>query len=202
MSLVKLADIKTWLGIDQTDTTQDAILVMAQKSVEQAIINYCETDFDSHTVTNEMFDGGRADTIVPKGYPIIKVNQIRFGTNPDGTAGTALNTTTDYLTRPDSIKFKNLYTPIGNANVALDYTYGYDSVPSDIAMAVLLSVEAFIARKSRGTIGISSRSKNGEAERYSSGWDTAVGLPNEVVSMIRIYKPIEFPIKVGSARNL
>ena len=191
MSLCTLQEIKDWLKITGAD--QDTRLTMVQKAVEQAVINLCETDFQPHEYTNEVLDGDGKDVIVPRHWPILSVEHVLLYCLPDGSGGSDV-ATEDMSIRDEAIYLANsLITPPGRGRVRLDYHAGYASVPDDVKMAVMLGVEAFLARNARKSIGIASRGKEGESESYTKAWDAKVGLPTEVVALLGSYRSMEFP---------
>jgi hypothetical protein len=197
MSLCTLQEIKDWLKI--TDNSQDAILTSTQAAVEAAVKAYVDTDFTTTTKT-ELLDGSRSDTIVLEGYPIISVSAIYFYPNTSGAEGSLVDLES-YIVKPEAIYLTNLYTPAGRGKVRVDYTYGYASVPDDVKMAVKLGVEAFMARRARKTVGVGSRSKEGESESFVSAWDKKSGLPVEVTGLLQIYRTYEVPVISLAQRN-
>jgi len=192
MSLCTLQEIKDWLKV--TDSSQDAILTTVQLSVEQSIKNYCETDFSAREITNEVLDGAGNDVIVPRYWPILVVDELRFYIKLNSTAGSVVSSE-DYQVGETAIYLGNgLLTPKGRGIVGLAYHAGYAAVPADIKLAVQMGVEAYMARRQRKSIGVSSRGKEGESESFTSAWDKKSGLPLEVVSMLGAYRPMEFPL--------
>jgi len=195
MPLTTLADNKAYLGIDSGDTTQDALIEIFRKSVEQSVINYCEVDFQSHVATNERLDGLDADVIVPKFFPIISVQAIKFGASDASPLDSE-----NYYFDTTGIILTTMNTPFYRGIVYLDYTYGYASVPDDVKLCVYQSVKAEYQRKSRNAEDISSRSKEGESESYSSAWDPKTGLPKAVISKLQAYRVYECP-QIGMAQR-
>jgi len=82
-------DIKPWLGITTTD--HDTVLTIMRDSVEQAVINYVENDFDPHVVTGEILDSNASDTIITRFEPLISVQELTFGVESDGTGGSVID---------------------------------------------------------------------------------------------------------------
>ena len=201
-------DVKPWLGIEFSNTAHDAVLTIMRDSVEQAVINYIENDFDAHVVTGELLDSNASDTVIPRFEPLISVEALTFGVRPDGTGG-SLVTADDYQVLSSEggsvIVLQNISQPRGRSVILLDYTYGFTSVPPDVKESILLSIEAKFRRKGRKSIGLGGRSKKDESETYSGGgkgtWDTKVGLPVDVVSMLNTYRKFEFPTQPMATRN-
>lgn len=203
-------DIKPWLKIDVSNTDHDTVLTIMRDSVEQAVINYVENDFDLHVVTGELLDASASDTILTRFEPLVSVQSLVFGTLADGSGGISIDAD-EYTVVPreggSCITMQFTRQPRGRSIVKIDYTYGYDGVPPDVKEAILLSVEAKFRRKGRKTIGTggrTSRSKKDESESLGSGsdaWDTKVGLPVEVVSMLNTYRKFEFPTQPIAQRN-
>lgn len=205
MALTTLADLKTFLGIAQSDTTQDALLTMFKDSVEQSVIDFCETDFTSKAITNEILDGGRQDVIVPKMCPILSVQGVWIGTQADGSGGIQLDATRDYYADENAITLRYGLLPFARGCVRVDYTWGYNGVPANVKMCVYQSVKAEMQRHQRNTEDLSSRSKGDESEGYGTGssgvWDELTGLPKTIVAKLQGYKRYEFPSTSMAQRN-
>jgi len=198
MSLVTLQQVKDWLGV--TSTSQDAVLETVQSSVEGLVLDYCECSFSPVVVTGELQDAGRSDTIVVEHFPIISVQALYFGVDATGAYG-ALLEPDSYIVRPHEIVLRSMHTGRGRGYIRIDYTHGYESVPSQVMMAVLLSCEAFYYRRNRKSVDISSRSKEGESESFTSAWDTKTGLPKAAVQMLGSYRSIQFPVSPMASSN-
>jgi hypothetical protein len=200
-ALVSLDTIKAWLGIVGSD--YDSTLELLRDAVEASVLQYCETSFSLETVEKEIIDGTESDTIVPAHFPISSVQAVRFGVNTDGTGGSTISST-NYQVKQDAIILKGIVTPKGRANISIDYKYGYDGLPSDVKLAIIQAVEAEYRRKSKKSIGVASRSKDGESETYKNdvgAWDSKTGLPKEVVYKLQPYKTFEFPTQPMATRN-
>jgi len=201
MALQTLAKIKEWLSI--TGTEQDGILSDIQAAVDQAIANYCETDFTDQTIVGEMLDCRRSDMVVPLNFPILSVQSLKLWINANGTGG--LEVDPDYMVvRPEGVYLKTQFTPQGRGLGLISYHYGYAVVPDRVKMASTLAVEAFYRRRARKSLGLTSRSKEGEAqsyENYKGAWDELTGLPVDVVSMLGEYRDISIPVSPMAMRN-
>lgn len=200
MALVTLDEVKNFLGISLSDTSNDVKIQMFIDAVSQQIINFCETNFESTPVLNELHDGINADVIVPRNFPIISVEQVVFGCDSQGNNGVPLDPL-QYSFTEGVIKLRYGYSPRGRAIVRVDYTYGYSAVPADVKIAAIQSVKAELARDSKNTEGIGSIRKQDEAINYNSGWDSKTGLPSQIVSKLQAYKVYDFPLSMGFAQR-
>lgn len=199
--LVELNDLKDFLGIPLSDTSQDVRLQMFLDSVEQSVINYCDVSFLPEVVTNEQHDGIDSDIIVPKNFPIISVQQLKFYTDASGAGGTVLTQGSDYYVTEDSITLRDNWSPRGRASCSINYTHGYAEVPADVKMAIMQGVKAENQRFKRNSEDISSRSKMNESESYGTSWDKKTGLPTQIVAKLQPYVGIEVPNISTAQRN-
>jgi len=201
--LATLDEVKDWLGIPLDNTEYDDTIQMIMDSTEQSIYNYCDTEFELTTIANEVLDGNSSDTIIPRYWPVNSVSEIKWGTKPDGSDGVVIDSDY-YQVKDDSVILQNFVTPFERSTISISYTYGYDGVPPDVKLAFIQCVEAVYRRKSRKTIGMSSRSKKDESESYSGdmdAWDELTGLPKEIIYMLKPYKSFEFPSQPMATRN-
>jgi hypothetical protein len=202
MALTTLNEVKTYLGISLSDTSRDALIETLRLAIEQSIVNYCETDFEQHALTGELHDGTRADTFVPKNFPILSVQAVIFNCDVDGTGGFTLDGDRDYYFDVNSINLRGLHTPQARGIVRIDYTYGYATVPADVKLVVYQSVKAELQRNDSNTEHISSRSKRDESESFGGVWDAKTGLPKAQLARLQPYRIIEFPNVSMAQRNL
>jgi hypothetical protein len=185
MAILTLEAAKTWLGIKLTDTTQDSLVGDLIATAEGLIASYCGCAFQPTAVVDEIQDGRRSDSIVPEHYPVISVEALRL-------AGETLDPS-EYLVMEEEIALKRQVTPMGRGTVAIDYTHGYASVPAQVVTAAKITVEAYYRQKSRGSVGITSRGKEGETISYKDAWSSEWGLPKEVLGLLAQYRTLEFP---------
>lgn len=190
-AIITVASAKAWLGI--TDSSQDAVLTTIVAAVNEAIETFCDVSFTDNTVTNEIHDARRQDLIVPEFWPIISVQRVAVGVNPDGSGGTDLVAGTDYVLRDGEIALVGRSLPQGRGLVAVDYHHGYAAVPAKVTMAGQLATEAYYRMKSNKTVGIVSKSKEGESINYQKGWSQQWGLPSESIGLLQEYKLVGIP---------
>jgi hypothetical protein len=201
MAFLTLNDIKDWLGISGNE--HDTVLNVINAAMEQAVINYCETDFVKHENQIEVLDGNKSDVIITRETPIIAVNEIKYNVNPDGTGGDVIDAS-QYQVLPEAIIVPNLPTPRYRARIRVDYDWGYDGLPDDVKLCMLQAVEAEFRRKGKKSLGGGSRSKKDESETMtndSSSWDKKTGLPTVLVAKLTTYKRFEFPTQPMAQRN-
>jgi hypothetical protein len=206
MALTTLADIKVFLGIEPSDTSQDALITMFKDSIEETIINYCDTDFTIQTVVNERVDGLRSDVITPDNYPITDVDAVYFDVEVDGTGGWLLDASREYDWDDGAIYLRGNQTPFARRGVRIDYKWGYASVPANVKMCVYISTKAMMQRHNKNTEDVGSISKQDESQQVGGMgvngiWDTETGLPNAAVALIKDYRTFEFPASGMAQRN-
>jgi hypothetical protein len=198
--IIVLNDAKSWIGIDLADTSQDFRLQIMIDAVDKVIKDHCEAAFSPQVVVGEILDGTRSDILVTKNSPIISVQQIK--TDVTGAIEGNVMDPSEYYASEDSITLRWRVTPKGRGTVKVDYTWGYAEIPAPVKQAALLAVEAMYNRKNRNSIGISSRSKEREAESYPAAWDGVSGLPKEAMSLLTPYRSVEFPVINTPQRNV
>jgi len=205
MSFLDLeTDIKPWLGIPALSTSHDSVLTIINEAMEQAILNYTETDFAEHTVTNEIHDANESDVIIPRYTPVRSVQAIYLYSDVNGVNGSLLDSARYYLV-DDTIVLNGLKTPFGRSLIRLDYKWGYTGLPADIKLCMLQAIDAEFRRKGAKTLGVASRSKKDESESLNSGvgeWDEKSGLPKVLAYKLSSYKSFEFPNQPMAARNI
>ncbi len=194
---VTLVEAKKWLKIPDSNTDEDETLTDLIVTVSEAINDWVETSFGEPVVVSadpgppEIIDGRRQDVIVPQGYPIISVQGVFLGVEANGLNGSAL-TAADYNFTEEEIRLRLVNAPQGRGLIRVDYTWGYAEVPHRVKTATKIGVEGYFRQRDRKTVGITSKSKEGEHVNYQKGWNTEAGLPNECISLLAGFRRLDF----------
>lgn len=205
VDIATIEEVRGWVIDNTDDASMDAILEPLRLSVDASIKAYCDCLFGmTEAIVGEIHDGRRGDLISPVHFPVVSVQKIVLGAYSDGTGGYELQSD-EYFVREEEIVLAYAKATQRRGSIRLDYTHGYPEMPAQIKQALLLGVEAMYNRKTRRSIGITSRSKGGESESYGSGsgkaWDAATGLPAEVMGMLQNFRSIEFTGSSMAIRN-
>ncbi len=199
---ITLAEAKAWLGIDLLDITKDTLIDGLIDTVKEAINAWTESDFSGpKVVTNELHDGRRQDVIVPKGYPLISVEQIVLGVNGAGAGGSVLESL-GYNYDDVEIRLRYLNMPQQRSYMRVDYTWGYATVPMRVKTASKIAVEGYYRMRARQSVGITSKAKEGESISYKGSWDAEAGLPKEAVSLLADFRRLEWPDGPGGEMSI
>lgn len=144
LGLVTLEELKTVLGIADTDTSQDTMLQLQIDSVSAAIDNYCSRTFVRQTYRDQI---RHARNWLRMGAPL-QTRQLPIATATDGTPvltitedGNALDPVffevelgTGELYRLDSMGNMGFWC---SSQIVVDYDAGFDTVPADVKVAAL-----------------------------------------------------------------
>lgn len=205
---ITLAESKTWLGIEDSDTTKDALLTDLITAVDEAINAWTGTRFDGiQTATRELHDARRQDILLPLNGPITGVSAVYMGVNSDGSGGQALDPA-GYRFDDTEIAMLYMHMPMQRGLVAITYTWGYASVPARVKLAAKLGVEGYFRMRQNKTVGgvTRSRAKEGESVTYSAGgsggsrnngWEG--GLPPEAINVLSEFRRVDFDFGAGTA---
>lgn len=91
--LTTLPHVKSWLNIDQSNTTDDTFLAYLIKSASAFALNYMQRDSMAATVYNEMYDGYGSAFMVLRQFPAHEVLSLSINGNPVSAAtGNGINT--------------------------------------------------------------------------------------------------------------
>lgn len=139
--LCTLADLKTMLGI--TDTSQDAYLAMALTAATSAIQSYCDQTFFQGTYT-EVLDGNavglNSGWLEVSERPVQSLTSVTY--NPDDSTISTTYTGSNFHYDPNTgfIRWLSSSTSgrafdYGFRKLAVIYSAGYSSIPSDLSVA-------------------------------------------------------------------
>lgn len=143
--LVSLADMKTYLGIDTLDTSQDAFLTEQLTLVSDAVEAYCRRVFteDEYIQTYYKNDYPISRQLLTFHYPVSAIDSIV----EDGVTVDAA----DYRLQKGT---GSVIKPYGNFYIAeetvVTYTAGYISIPSPVLNVVKSVVEERYNKKISG----------------------------------------------------
>lgn len=131
--LTTVLKVKSFLGIE--NTTDDAKLADLVTRCSAAIATFLSRAIATTTFT-EKYDGNGSDVLMLRNYPLASVSSLTV----DGAAVTA---SADGLTNygfglgDTYIFFVGGVFPRGRRNVAITYSAGFSSVPTDIEQACI-----------------------------------------------------------------
>jgi hypothetical protein len=161
---IGLNELKAALGVEVTDTTDDAALSLAIDAACEVVNNYCGRRFDLVTATRyyNVVEAGWLD--VPD---LVEITTLKTDEGYDGTFERTW-ATTDYHLTPygaldDGRSYGRIiraldgdyYFPRGTRSVEITGTFGYEEVPSAVRQATLIQATRLFKRKDApfGVIG-------------------------------------------------
>lgn len=152
--LTTLANVKSWLGVSNTD--DDAQLSRLITAASDFVASYCSRVFVSTVFTDRKYHGNGNSTLVLRNWPIISIQELAI----DGVDVPA----SSYTFYDRMIYLNNGVFNRGLANVAVSYTAGYATIPFGLEQAVIELI-AFKYRE-KGRIGHSSKQLAGEVVSF------------------------------------
>lgn len=166
MSLTTLAKAKEWLQIPTAQTTDDALLTRLIDSASGFIESWLSRkgNFATASYTDKR-DGTGGDIISLSNYPVtaissLSVDGVVIAASPDGGV-----LQTGYGFDSNNLWLSGFIFTRGRRNVAIAYTAGYTSVPSEIENACIEIIgERY---RTRDRIGHVSKSLGGETVAFS-----------------------------------
>lgn len=188
-----LAEVKAWLGFSDTNAERDAILTNLIPVVSLAIDGWTGTTFGAAQDDEEIKSVRRQDVILPRYDPIIEVTSLWLGVNADGSGGTQL-AATEYNYDEVEIRLRGMAMPQQAGFLKIVYKWGYADVPATVKQATLMGVEGYWRMRSAKSVGVVSRSKEGESISTKGAWNEEAGLPKEAVSLLAQYRRIEIDL--------
>jgi len=118
--ITTLATVKAFLGIAVTDSTQDTLLNIYLKGVDELFNRECHREFDSTAYVNELLDGTGGQSLWVKNPPIV-VAPIVFGGKTDAINIRNTDTTATYAQAlVDQDNSKLILTLLGGSNPGAD----------------------------------------------------------------------------------
>ena len=194
--LTNLENIKSYLQILDTDTSQDPFLTMLMGSVNDLIENYCNRKFslqsytaEQHTISHKIF---------VYNYPIVSVQQIRRSDEDvldivltDDNLIDAYRIHPNYVEMIDwkyvTMSNKTMYVNKEESYVEIDYTAGWTDaqIPNDLMLAAtkLISLEYKVSRENR--IGLEAESEGDVKMTYYK--TAAQSLPADIQMILDRY---------------
>ena len=174
MPLITLSQLKSYLQILDTDTSDDVFLNLLITSTQAISETYCHRKFDvtsyvgeQHLINHKIF---------PQNYPIVSVQKlVRFeasiGVIPDTSNVGSYRIFPNYIDLVD-FKYVTMSGKLKYANeeesyAVIDYTAGYTVPPADLTLAALklATLEYKDSRESR--LGVEAESEGQLRYTYS-----------------------------------
>lgn len=132
MNLCTLAQVKAYLGIASSETSQDAVLNALIEAYTARVSRYCDRNFDSANYA-EIRNGYGADRMVLRQWPVTAISSVNVGSSAI-PAGANLGARAGYrntdLTYGDgrSLVLSGYTFDKGLGNVQINYTAGYAAI--------------------------------------------------------------------------
>lgn len=184
-TVAELDEIPTDYPGGVTQTAKEHVLERASRIIDA----YCRRRFEPVEVEGELHDGTGGPTLTLFGYPVISVERVEV---TDGTvAGTRVLDAGDLLVDAEAgvlvLREAGAAFPLGVRNVAVDYTYGYATVPSPVKEACLL-----VARKILSAHYHPGRDDYSASAASAKRWmpEVALVLDREVRSLLDPYRRV------------
>lgn len=162
-NLITVAEYKTYVGIN-SNTQDDAIALLVPK-VSELVKNLCRRTFldfvDEAKV--QSFKTSVNNRILLEETPVLEVSSVEYSTDY-GKTFTTLVEFQDYVVDKDLDSIELIASPYLNANrinsFKITYTAGYETLPSDLKLAVLDLVQYYLrndaALHSKKAVGANS----------------------------------------------
>jgi len=176
IELVSYADIKAFVGLEETGITEYPSLGVIQSSVVEAIETYLCRSLEYGAYTQSIQVMGQTSII---GLDALPVDSIESVTVTQYGEDTALNTD-DYFITEYGIY---LYAPVSMCRLAIEYDGGYttSTIPGAIKRAALL--QTIFEFQTKDNVGASSVSTDGGSVQTPE-----LGLLKEVKRLLNPFK--------------
>ena len=156
IDLTNLANVRSYLGIDVTNTGSDAELTRLIGTVSALIRNLVNRDITTEAYVDKL-NGTGSDSIMVPNYPITSISSIVIS----GVTIAVANYTYD---KGQIILLNGLTFPKGRLNIVVSYSAGYATIPYDIEQVCIEIVAKKF--KQRDRIGLSSKGLAGETTSF------------------------------------
>lgn len=160
MALTTLDSVKAWLGV--SSATDDALLARLVSASSAYVETWLNRSILSATYSDTRDGHGRTRMMLPQA-PVTAISSVTV----DGVAVPAATTATmsGYVFTETSVGLRGYTFTSGMNNVVIQYTAGFDVVPTDVEQAVI----ELIGRryKERDRIGLVSKGLAGETITYT-----------------------------------
>lgn len=161
VALTDVNQVKLWLGLDDTDPSQDDRLVWLINASSRAIMEYCQREFVSDLGSGTRTFALKRDNLITFGkWDLQSVSQVQIDTDAASTPSTLSNTQYQLLPLDapngvySALKFYT-YTPgpvlrqlAGGLyrQVAITGLWGFPSVPEDVEQAAIITAAKWFRR--------------------------------------------------------
>lgn len=175
MSIIELADLKSYVGLDVSDVSEDDKLTLIVSATNLGINQYLGRTIEETEYTDEIYDGTGIESLCLRNFPVTEIDTITLYDiallqrdpplflAPDDEEGEDLGAGYYYPAAPiDGIIYHNCCWPNGRGVIKVTYTAGYDTIPDDIKLGAL-EMASFYRTVTKKT-GIASEA----AGRYSA----------------------------------
>jgi len=174
-----LDNVKGWLGLDPSQTTDDALLTRLITAASGFIRTWCNRDFVSQSYI-ETRNGTGARMLALANTPITEVDSVSV----DGAPIPAGGLQTPGFTFSATMLVLNGYRfTRGLANVQITYVAGYATVPDEIEQACIELVS--FRYRERARIGVSSEAMAASTSSYQ-----VRDVPPSVATLLNLYKKV------------
>lgn len=184
MELTSVPNVKRYLRLDTDDAKDDGLLQLLVDGANDAITSAISRNLLRSQYT-EVRNGTGTNTLMLANFPVAAVGSLAitepraFDTAPQPT--TPLVQNVDFAVTPYSVKLYRSVFPRGVANVTVEYTAGYATIPSDVVHAAT----KYAALRYRELERLGQKSKTQMNETIAFDTDE---LPPDVLAIVGRYQ--------------
>ena len=189
MALATLAQLKSQLGIMNSETKYDTKLNLYLNAASDWVETYCDRKFEAANYVENLC-GNKSNFLSPDQWPIISISELRISWDRDWTSSITLIPASDYGISQDKVgvTYYAGHFPMGFDNVRLSYRAGYETIPSDLQLGVIWAAEWFYLHNNRGDSGRTTASKQGESV------GVLADIPPMCKAIIEPYRRMDFAV--------